>query len=323
MAPKKNGKSTNKKKKQEKNNPNNKTTEWDELDIPQLEQVISNLTIEYQTSIQNRIKIQTEHDIIYQSYYEATKQNVHKVELQIKAKEMEIEDRIYDQNIEIQSYNEKQQYIQYNHEQKVMKLNNERIQSIQDEIVDHKSKITFNEQKELTLKMEMKEREIVYYQQVKNKQNILQDKLNTVRDRLDAQLKTLRQDCINTQIQTQQEMDMKKNVELREVTEQNNLHLHQLDTRHGELYDDTKLYYTNVSNGNMIRIQRLNDDLRKVEQMITNYDNQSRKFEQENERLSGPLSECLSQVSNNNINTINSLFHILPFYVCVFKFQTN
>ena len=89
---------------------------------------------------------------------------------------------------------------------------------------------------------------------------------------------------------------MKCHVELREMTEQNNLHLHESDQRHEEMYADTKKYYTNVSKENTTRLLNINEDIQKVEKTISNNHTTSKKLEEENKRLRGPLSEYLSTV---------------------------
>lgn len=294
MPPKKKGKSSSKTK--EQNNTNNKT-EWDDLDMTSLEQVISKLSNEHQTSLQERIKAQTEYDSIFQSYYESTKQNVSTIQLKIKAKEMEIEDMLYDQNVEIQVYKEKEEYVQYTHEQHLRNVDEDRIQLMKDEGSNYELKLSQNEQQELTLKMEIREREIVYLEEVRNTKARLKQKLEDVRCGLVDQLEKMQQYCINQQKKMNNELDVKCGVEMREMIEQNNLHLYELDRRHGKMYDDTHLYYTNVSKENTARLQRLHDDLDKVNRLISNYESQSKQLEEENDRLSGPLSEYLSKVS--------------------------
>ena len=115
MPPKSKSKTSSKKNKNNQkestnntiNNNKNNTTEWDDMDIPKLEEYITTLSNKYQSSLQERIRFQTEYESIYQSYYEATKQNVTTMEMKIKAKQMEIEDMINDFNVEIDVYGEK------------------------------------------------------------------------------------------------------------------------------------------------------------------------------------------------------------------------
>lgn len=298
MPPKKNGKKSSKKnKKNESNDDNNTKTEWDDFDIPALEEVVSKLTSDHQSSFQQRIQIQTEYEAMQQSYYEATKQSVSKLELQIRAKEMEMEDMIHDQCVEIQAYQEKQKYIQYDHERNLKNMEDESIHLMQVEESNHESKLSQNEKNELALKMEMKERGIVNIEEVKKIKERLKEQLDEVYHQLNNQIKQLEQDCQEQQKQTSDELSLKCHVELREMTEQNNLHIFEIERRHNEMFRETKDYYENVSNGNKNRIQSLKEELDKINLFISNYDNETKRLEDENENLGGPLSAYRKTVS--------------------------
>ncbi len=218
------------------------------------------------------------------------------MELKIKAKEMEIEDMIRDQDDEIQVYKEKGQYIHYDHAHNLDGVNKKRIQLMNDELKSRQSNLAKNEKDELTLKMEIKERETVYLEEVKNTKEKLSQNLDQVRQKLDYQLEKLNQTCIGLQQEVKVELDMKRSVELRDMSETNNMHLYELDQRHGQMYDDTQIYYTNVSTQNTARIERLNNDIERVEESILSYESQSRNLEEENIRLKAPLFEHFSTV---------------------------
>ena len=295
MPPKKK-KASSKKKKEETKNKQNEKTEWDDLDVASLEQVVSELSNNFETFLQERIRAQTEYETVYQTYYEREKQNVSTIELQIKAKEMEIEDMMRDQDAEMQVYQEKGHFIQYDHEQNLHDVNEQRIQLMNDELKSHESNLAQNEKEELTLKMEIKERETVYLEEVKSTKEKLEQNLDQVSDKLDDQLERLTQTCLSQQKEVKAELDMKCSVELREMSETNNFHLYGLDQEHEQMYSDTKICYTSVSTENMARIERLNNDLERVEDSILNHEAQSQGLEQENSRLKGPLSDHLSAV---------------------------
>ena len=294
MPPKKKGKSD--KNKQKKKNTTVIKTEWDDLENGALEQVINKLSKEHQTVLQERIKVQTEYESIYQSYYESTKQNVTSKELQIKAKEIKTEDLVNDQNAEVQVYLEKQQYIQYDHEQNLKNASEERMKSMMNGKSKHESKLLQSEKNQHTLKMEIKERGIVYLEEIKNSTNKYKHELEELRNKLSSQLEKLQQDCNKEQKMIQSELNMKCHVEIREMTEQNNLHLHESDWRHEDMCADTEKYYTNVSKENTTKLLNINEDVQKVEKTIFDNLALSEKLEEENIRLSGPLSEYLSTV---------------------------
>ena len=295
MPPKKK-KSSNKKKKEDTKNKLKEKTEWDDFDVASLEQVVSTLSNSFETSLQERIRAQTEYETVYQTYYERTKQDVSTMELKIKAKEMEIEDMIRDQDVEIQVYQEKGQFMQYDHERNLDGVNEQRVQLLNDELESHKLNLAQNEKDKLTMKTEIRERETVYLEEIKNTKENLEQNLNEVNQKLDNQLEELHRSCIRQQEEIKGELDLQRSVELREMSETNNLQLYELDQRHGQMYNDTLIYYTNVSTENTARIERLKSDLKRVEDSILNFEAQSRNLDEENSRLKSPLSEYLSTV---------------------------
>lgn len=292
----KNGKSSSKKNKKGNKESSNEKTEWDDLDITTLEQSVTTLKNEYQTSLQDRVKFQTEYESMYQAYYESTKQNVSTMELEIKAKQLEVEDAIHDQNVEIEIYTEKEQFIQYDHDQNLNNVNEERIQYIQDEESKNESKLFQNEENQLALKLEIKERGIVYLEEIKNIQEKLRRELVESRDRLDLQLKALQDACINEYEEIQNELHAQSTTELSVMTDQNNLHIHELSQRHEERYTDAKAYFAKVSKENTAKTQGLTEESEKVDSLISDYERQSKLLHEENRQLSGPLSEYISKV---------------------------
>ncbi len=296
MPPKKKSSKKNKKK-GAKDEQQQIKTEWDDLDITSLQDVVSKLSNDHQSSLEQRVRIQTEYEAIQQSYYEATKQNVTTLELKIKAKEMEIEDMMYDQNVQIQTYQEKAKYIKYDHGMKLRNMENESIHLMQIEESNHESNLAQNHKNELALKMEIRERGIVHLQEVKNTKERLEKQLAEAHLRLAEQIKNLEKDCIDEERQMNEDLELKCHVELREMTEQNNLHLHELDSRHREMNDETTDYYENVFRENKARIENLRDDLEKVNALISKYENETKRLEEENKDLGEPLSDFLTTVS--------------------------
>ena len=298
MPPKKKGQSLSKKDKNDKstNNNNDNSTEWDNLDNLSIEQAITMLSNDHQKSLRERINVQKEFETMYQSFYESMKQNVAKMEMKIKAKEMEIEDTLNDQSAEIQVYNEKQQFIQYDHEQNLKNVDEDRMELIKDEQKDNELKLSQNEASQIALKMESKERGIVYVEEVKNTKERFKQESEEAQKEFNLQLETLQQDCLIGHESTQEALKMKAKDESNKMKEMNRKHLEELNRRQEETYKDTEKYFTTVSKQNTANIQRLLEECDRTDKLICDYNSQSLSLEEENERLSEPLSKYLRTV---------------------------
>ncbi len=310
VAPKKNGKSK-KNKKKASNEEQHVKTEWDDLDVSTLEDVVSKLCNDHQLSSNQRIQVQTEYEAVQQSYYEATKQNVADLTLKIKVKEMEIEEMMNDQYDDIETYQEKEHFIRYGHDRNMENIEKESQYLMQVEESDHQSMLSQNEKNELALKMEIRERADVNLQEVKNTKARLKKQLDQVYNKLDEQIKKLKRDCNEQEKQRNDDLDLKCHVELREITEQINLHLLEIQRRYGEMFDETKDYYENVSNDNNTRITNQRSELEKTNALISKHENQTKRLDQENKDLSEPLIEYLANVSFQQYGSSESLLLFL------------
>jgi hypothetical protein len=66
------------------------STPWEDLDLPTLEQEISNLTNKRNKALQERIQIQTEHDAV-RSYYNVTRQQIDSLDDEIKLQDYQVD----------------------------------------------------------------------------------------------------------------------------------------------------------------------------------------------------------------------------------------
>lgn len=270
-------------------------TEWDDLDLSTLEQRVATLKAQQTHALEERIRIQTEYEAVV-SYRNVTKSEIDALEDEIRLKNYSTEQDGKDYFEEYRMYAEKVNQLNYDFKRKVELNEARKDNELQIEDKECQEHLKLTECKVLSTQEELRERQIVNTEQIKQEKGRFDEEVTIIEKKLSQDLQALVDACAQQEISLNTDLGLKRLVELRALTEQMNLHLSRLEQKHEELYVNTRTQYSNTSDENCTKIGRLEDQTSNVLKEINILKDRSEIVQEENDRLSGPLSEMISKV---------------------------
>lgn len=273
-------------------------TQWDDLDSSALEQVLTTIQAQHNVCLQERIQIQTEHDAVV-SYYNVTKNKTAALKDEIKLMNYSIEQSGKDFLEEHRVYDEKVKQLNYDFKRKVEITGAQKDAKLQIENDEFKEHLESTECKVFSTQEELRERQIVYTEQIRRQKVLFTQDVASTEMKLNQDLQTLINTCARQEKDIAADLDLKRAVELRDTTEQMNLHIFGLEQKHEELYVNTRTRYHNTSTENCANVEKLEKECAKVRREIDTFKDRSEVLEEENDRLSGPLEVLTSKVRTN------------------------
>ena len=275
-------------------------TEWDDLDLSTLEQRVATLKAQQTHALEERIRIQTEYEAVV-SYRNVTKSEIDALEDEIRLKNYSTEQDGKDYFEEYRMYDEKVNQLNYDFKRKVELNEARKDNELQIEDKECQEHLKLTECKVLSTQEELRERQIVNTEQIKQEKGRFDEEVTIIEKKLSQDLQALVDACAQQEISLNTDLGLKRLVELRALTEQMNLHLSRLEQKHEELYVNTRTQYSNTSDENCTKIGRLEDQTSNVLKEINILKDRSEVVQEENDRLSGPLSEMISKVRKHSL----------------------
>ncbi len=290
---KKKGKKSSKKEKASASTP------WDDIELDALEETVQRLTEEHSTALEERILAQNEHDTI-RSYCNITKQRIQEIQTQLRLTNYDMEHAMQDHDSEMQVYNEKMEQLNYDFERKLQIAHDEKQTCIVKQHEAYHQHLIEQEDVMMAIREELKERQNVYIDEIKKEKIRLDDELKKLSHDLDDDLDKLQKKCRAYEAKITKDLDLKREVELRDLEEQANLHIFELERKHDELYQTTLMGYQKVDEENVTKITQLEGERDRTFERIQASIKKSHDLEKENDRVSQPLAELTSRVSTSS-----------------------
>lgn len=271
------------------------TTPWDDLDIPELQKELSNLTNQYNQTREERIQLEKQYEEAL-SNANSIQSQMDIVDDEIQRKTSELERTKERQANDVAMYEQKMTFLKYVFEQK-LKLAEERKKEIQlhQENV-RKTEELANQRELLDLKEEIREKQIVYNEEIRVEKERLDKELLDLESALQLDLQNIIQKCKEDEKEIEAEFDLKQFVVLREMTEQMNMHIMELKQKHKEQFEMIKSQYERKVSDNAKIISDLVKECDKVTEEIRLLEEESDALDKENKALSGPLHELTTKV---------------------------
>ncbi len=299
-----------KKSKQKKSKNSSATTPWDDLDLETLEQEVSELTEKRNKALQERIQIQTEYDAV-RSYYCVTQQQLDTLDNEIKLKVYEADQKKEDTLEEMKSYEEKIQQLNYDFQGKVQIAQERKRQDFMNEKQRHDKNIAHGEDNISAAREELMERQIVYLEEIRQEKARLENNLRDVKKSLHRDLEDLEKKCELGETRVENDLILKRQVDLRLMEEQKNFHIYELERTHKELCNNSLTQNSNTSTNNASKISKLEEECQRVSDLIHKTEERSKELQDENNRLIGPL-EALTTKVRCKANFNHSGYYRLP-----------
>ena len=273
-------------------------TQWDDLDLSTLEEKLIIIKAQYNNALQERVQVQTEYDAVV-SYYNVTKNEIDALKDEIKLINYFIEQSGEEFLEEHRMYEEKRKQLNYDFKRKVELTRAQKAVNLQKEEKEYKEHLKATECKVFSTQVELRERQIVNTEQIRQQKERFNQEVATTEQKLNQDLQTLINTCAQQEKDIGADLDLKRAVELRDMTEQMNLHIFGLEQKHEELYVNTKTQYSNTSTENCTNVERLEEECVKVHKDTNMLKDHSEVLQEENDRLSVPLAALTSKVRTN------------------------
>ena len=147
------------------------------------------------------------------------------------------------------------------------------------------------------LKFEQMELELVNAQRVAEVRAQHDKQLVKLRQQFDDGLSELTSRCEQRLESLEFDLELRRRVEIHEVEERKNQHINDLLENHKKAFSQMKLYYNEITRGNLDLITNLQKHVEELRQRAKNNKRMLLEYIQENQNLSKPLMKVSAKIS--------------------------
>lgn len=271
-------------------------TEWDDLDMETLKAKIESLEQQMEQAIDERIKVQTEHDAVLK-YYNIASERRKQLQEQLHLERFQQNDILSKHDAEVQVYLDKMESLQYDFDCKLDFIEQELNISCEKERGNHQCQIQSNEMLVSNLKQELTKKKIENMQEIRHIKAQYEEEIDTLRHTLSAELDAFEESCSSRQQELEEKVDLKRRIDLSKSVEQLNIHLAELAKKYQELSDSTQAYWEEKMNKNEAQVAKLKEESHKLDKVLHDNEMVIETLEKETAELTEPLSALTSKVS--------------------------
>mmetsp|Transcript_28725 Transcript_28725/g.37687 ORF Transcript_28725/g.37687 Transcript_28725/m.37687 type:complete len:483 (+) Transcript_28725:59-1507(+) len=271
-------------------------TEYNNMELDMLKEVVPMLRQQLEKAMLDRNYVQLERDTT-QTFYDLTKKEVYDLELQIAAKEREMELMEDNHRVEIRVYVQKVKHLEYEHKNNLRQINQEGGSLLAEEQEQH-------DNNELDIKREKKGYNLELVEQdLENAAAIVQEKENNaknlqkMREGFQKNLDDLTTRCQKRLEQLEADLELQRKVNIHEIEERKNLHINDLMKNHEKAFSQMKKYYNDITNDNLKLIKSLKDEVQESKNKAIANQKLMYDISQENKELSEPLDIAVKEVA--------------------------
>ena len=266
------------------------------MDLEMLREVVPMLRQQLEKSMLDRNYVQLERDSI-QNFFDITSREIKEIELAIATKDREMELLEDNHRVELRVYQQKVKHLEYEHKNGIKGIVKEGSASLDKEQDEHHTRerdlLKLKEQ----LKFERMEVELVNAQRVAEVRAQHDKQLAKLRSQFDDGLNELRSRCDRRLSNLEFELELRRRVEIHEVEERKNQHINDLIKNHAKAFSNMKLYYNEITRGNLQLITNLQKHVEELRVRALNNKRMLLEYAQENQNLSKPLLKVSSKIS--------------------------
>ncbi|OQR83892.1 Sporangia Induced Dynein Regulatory Complex Protein [Achlya hypogyna] len=291
MAKKKKGK----KGKKEEEAPPEEPSEYDTMDIEMLKEVTQMLRQQLDKSQVDRNYVQHERDTI-QSFYDITKREVETHDMEIMAKDREMEMMEDNHRVEVRVYIQKVKHLEYEHKNNVKRVKTDGYSHIDEEKDMHIHREHKLKGAKQALKLELKERELSNEDEIEQMKQSHEKNLLKLREQFEKNNAALEERLQERLAQLQEDLELRRKVDIHEIEERKNLHINDLMKNHERAFTQMKNYYNDITKDNLRLIESLKREIAEMKKKAAANTKLMHDISHENKRLSEPLAAAVQEV---------------------------
>ncbi|CAB1109167.1 unnamed protein product [Ectocarpus sp. CCAP 1310/34] len=220
-------------------------------------------------SMLDRNYVQLERDTI-QTFYDITRQEVKTLELKTSAKDREMElmednhsilSRRASPRVEVRVYVQKVKHLEYEHQNnlKSITMDGEQLLSGEGDLHGNRSSELHRVKKDI--KSEVEERYLLNAEEIAQVKKAHGKTLTKMREGFEVSLSELRARCDARLASLEDDLELRRKVDIHEIEERKNLHINDLMKNHEKAFGQMKAYYNDITNDNLKENKRLSEPL--------------------------------------------------------------
>jgi len=290
MAKKKKGKKGKK-----SNEPPEPPSEFDNMPAEALEARIKEMTIDLNKLQIERNYMQLERDTI-STFYDITRKEVKELDLEIMAKDREMETMEENHQVEIKVYIQKVKHLEFEHKTNSKKVKEDGGLAKLKETDEFRQRNVLLRKKKRALGARIREQDNVQAAEVAEIRKRHQKNLEQLRLQFQENLKDL-EDNYKTKVKDlESALELQRGVEIHEMEERKNMHINDLIRNHKKAFGQIKRYYNTITMDNLQLIKALKKELADLKKKAAKTEKMVADISQENKRLTDPLELALRDV---------------------------
>ena len=230
------------------------------MDLEMLKEVVPMLEQQLEASKTQRNWTQLERDTV-QTFYDVTRKEVSELETSIAAKDRAMELMEDNHRVEVRVYVQKVKHLEYEHKNNLGAIEKDSKDFTQEEDNLHEDRVAGLKGSKEALKDDLKEKNSTNSQEIANVKVQHEKILQQMRDAFEINLKDLEEKCISKLDTLEDDLELRRKVDIHEIEERKNLHINDLMRNHERAFGQMKSYYNDITNDNLQLIKDLKSEV--------------------------------------------------------------
>jgi growth arrest-specific protein 8 len=223
---------------------------------------------------------------------------VAEVEMAISAKDREMELLEDNHRVELRVYQQKVKHLEFEHKNNIKGIVRDGTGFLETEQEQHATRerdlLKFKEQ----LKFDQMELEIVNASKIADIRQQHEKQQTKLRSQFDEGLGELTTRYESRLKSLEFDLELRRRVEIHEVEERKNQHINDLVRNHKKAFSQMKLYYNEITRGNLQLISNLQKQTEELKTRATSNKRMLLEYAQENQNLSKPLAKVSAEIAD-------------------------
>ena len=268
---------------------------FDSLSLEELRAKVSELEAKHSSLLDAANHAQVEHDAVL-SYYEVTRDNLHKLQLEIEQAERNIEEAREHHSLELSVYDDRSKRIQYDHANHIKTVDEERLRAIQTSKAQHANRLQDLNSSKREVLLETQEMQVLQTEEIREAKKRHARRFQDERMRLEGELVEFERKCQNHHVEMIEDVEAQRKADVRRAEERGKSRQEQLEAQHQDRLEETRVYFEGIVEQNEAVVRSLRDEIDRLEDCADRSDRKMAELTEENERLAGPLAQTLEQM---------------------------
>ncbi|XP_068267583.1 dynein regulatory complex subunit 4 isoform X1 [Nyctibius grandis] len=266
-----------------------------EMTREQLQDHVVRLREELDREREERNFFQLERDKIH-TFWEITRRQLEEKRAELRNKDREMEQAEERHQVEIKVYKQKVKHLLHEHQENLTELKAEGTLSLKRAQKDHWAQETELRQDMRSLKVELKEKELVSEEAVKNMCLKQEEEITQLYNDFERQVKEIEAKYAEKMQVLRDELDLRRKTEIHEVEERKNSHISELVRNHEKAFSDMKSYYNDITFKNLALISLLKEQMEEMKKRENHLEKEKADVLLQNKQLKEPLQQAQEQL---------------------------